>query len=434
MKISKKTKSFAVKFLLCLAIFAVEILIALIEYDGTVSAGFWPQYLRHFFLPTLPFVVLYAVHDVLLVPVLMDRRNVPLYLSLTFLLVCIFSVYTFRCDDSGPSRRPESVEMKSPHPFGSRGDVRGNVLGDAPEDIGKGPHREDHGFRPEMDGAAGEPFAGGMSESPKNKPETDPGRGPDGRHIDKPDGMRPVHPAVFKIIMALLLLGVNIGIEYYKRYYAEKRRMQDLEKENLRYRLEYLRYQINPHFFMNTLNNIHALVDIAPEKAKESIVELSRLMRHVLYDSGDLTVSLSKEADFLKHYMYLMRLRYTENVEIEYSFPEDYGDAQIPPLLMATVAENAFKHGISYENRSYIRISVKVEGGKVEFKCVNSLAAQSSERKDGGIGLQNISKRLSLLYGDDFVLHIDRTKSQYEVLIIVPAQPRKIESELAKNE
>lgn len=436
MEISKKTKSFAIKSLLFLAVFAVEILIALIEYDRTVSVGFWTQYLRHFFMPTLPFVVLYAVHDILLLPILMNRRNMPLYLSLTCLLVFLFSAYTFHGEEHGTARKPESVEMNSPHPFG--------LDGDAPEDIGKGSHREDHGFRPGPDGLDGVPFADEMSEPPKDKPEADfgkerergfglesdrgpePGRGPDERHIDKHDGMKPVNPAVFKIIMALLLLGVNVGIEYYKRYYAEQRRMQELEKENLQYRLEYLRYQINPHFFMNTLNNIHALVDIAPEKAKESIVELSRLMRHVLYDNSDVTVDLSKEVDFLKHYIYLMRLRYTEDVEIEFSFPEEDKDAQIPPLLMATVAENAFKHGISYESRSYIRLSVKVEDGKVVFKCVNSIPAKSSEKDRGGIGLQNISKRLSLLYGNDFVLHIDQAESQYEVLIVLPVLPSKI--------
>ncbi len=402
MEISKRTRSFAIKSLLCLAVFAVEILIALIEYDRTVSVGFWTQYLRHFFMPTLPFVILYITHDVLLVPILMNRRNVPLYLSLTCLLVFLFSAYTFYIEESGPARKPEPVEMKSPHPFGSDGA--------APEDIGKGPHRDDHGFRPGPDGVDGEPFADEMSRPPKNKP----------------DGMKPVNPAVFKIIMALLLLGVNVGIEYYKRYHEEQRRLQELEKENLQYRLEYLRYQINPHFFMNTLNNIHALVDIAPEKAKESIVELSRLMRHVLYDNSDVTVELSKEVDFLKHYIYLMRLRYTEDVEIEFSFPEEDDNAQIPPLLMATVAENAFKHGISYESRSYIRLSVKVEDGKVVFKCVNSIPAKSSEKDRGGIGLQNISKRLSLLYGSDFVLHIDQAESQYEVLIILPVLPSKI--------
>ncbi len=456
MKISKKTKSFAIKALLCATVFAVEMLIALIGYDRTASAGFWPQYMRNFVLPTLPFVVLYVLHDILLVPILMNRRNVPLYLSLTFLLVCLFSAYTFHCDDYRPDGKPGMVERKEPRPFGADG---------APEDMGRGSQRKDPGVRPRPGEMPGEPFANEEHQSAEREGdfgmsgESDRGidaeRGfedegtPKADHgIDvehgfksdrdrpmehgfaperKPDGIRPVHPAVFKIIMALLLLGVNVGIEYYKRYAAEKRRLQELEKENLKYRLEYLRYQINPHFFMNTLNNIHALVDMSPEKAKESIVELSRLMRHVLYDSNDMTVSLSKEVDFLKHYIYLMRLRYTENVKIEFSTPEEDENAQIPPLLMTTVAENAFKHGISYEKTSFIRLSVKVEDGKIVFKCVNSIVnPQSPEESDGGIGLQNISKRLSLLYGNDFVLHIDSGESQYEVLIVLPVLPREI--------
>lgn len=111
---------------------------------------------------------------------------------------------------------------------------------------------------------------------------------------------------------------------------------------------------------MNTLNNIHALVDISPEKAKESIVELSRLMRHVLYDSNGATVDLGKEIDFLRHYLYLMRLRYTDSVRIDYSFPDGPVSAQVPPLLMATIAENAFKHGVSYESEYNVLIVLPV--------------------------------------------------------------------------
>lgn len=220
-----------------------------------------------------------------------------------------------------------------------------------------------------------------------------------------------------------MMLGVNLGAKYYTNYSLEKKRLEELEKENLRYRLEYLRYQINPHFFMNTLNNIHALVDVSPEKAKDSIVELSRLMRHVLYDSNGPTVGLAKELDFLRHYLYLMRLRYTDCVRIEYSFPEDDGGAQVPPLLMATIAENAFKHGVSYKSDSFIRLTVALESGKVIFRCANSLNPDRDEQAVGGIGLDNIQKRLSLLYGEDFVLHIDESSAQYEVLMVLPSKP-----------
>lgn len=152
-------------------------------------------------------------------------------------------------------------------------------------------------------------------------------------------------------------------------------------------------------------------------------MELSRLMRHVLYDSNGPTVGLAKELDFLRHYLYLMRLRYTDCVRIEYSFPEDDGGAQVPPLLMATIAENAFKHGVSYKSDSFIRLTVALESGKVIFRCANSLNADHDEQAVGGIGLDNIQKRLSLLYGEDFVLHIDKSSFEYEVLMILPSKP-----------
>ena len=109
-----------------------------------------------------------------------------------------------------------------------------------------------------------------------------------------------------------------------QRYYKadkDRNRMEQLEKENLKQRLNYLRYQISPHFFMNTLNNIHALVDIDPEKAKKSIVELSKLMRHILYD-GDTNISpLSDEVQFLQNYIALMKMRFTGMVKVNTDFP-----------------------------------------------------------------------------------------------------------------
>ncbi len=401
MTILRNTRSLAIKLMLLILVFAVEMLIALITYDSTADSGFWLQYFRHFFLPTLPFVVLYVVHDMFLVGILVSKRNLPLYLSLTLMLLCAFTAYVFCLDNNGPDSAPRPEKMEQ---HWSRGPV----------------HPENGGFRHPEEDPMGWPDGTSGIMPPEEPGRLNPNHNPEHGMNERPDGMKPVNPAVFKVIMALLLIGVNIGIEYYKRYYAEKRRLQELEKENLRYRLEYLRYQINPHFFMNTLNNIHALVDISPEKAKESIVELSRLMRHVLYDSNELTVSLSKEIAFLNHYIYLMRLRFTDKVKIEFSYPENDKGAKMPPLLMTTVAENAFKHGISYENESFVRLSVTEDEHHVIFRCVNSITPQVREKSDGGIGLDNIRKRLSLLYGDDYILHTEQSESQFEVLVVLP--------------
>ena len=239
--------------------------------------------------------------------------------------------------------------------------------------------------------------------------------GPDGHRGD-----RPLKPEALKVIMGLLLVGVNLGVKYYFRSMQEARRVQQLQTENLAQQLEALRYQINPHFFMNTLNNIHALVDIDPEKAKESILVLSKLMRYILYEGNRPTIPLTHEADFLRHYVTLMRMRYPESVRIGLTLPEDPDGAEVPPLVFASSVENAFKHGISYEAESHVLVSVSLENGRVLFRCTNS---RHDAPKTGGLGLENVRKRLELLYGADFSLQTEVSDREYDIRIDLPQTP-----------
>ena len=230
----------------------------------------------------------------------------------------------------------------------------------------------------------------------------------------------PMSPEMMKMIMGLLMLGVNLGVKYYLKSIRGERRMQELQAENLSRQMETLRYQINPHFFMNTLNNIHALVDIDPEQAKASIEEFSKLMRHVLYEGDQPTISLAKEMEYLRHYVSLMRLRYADTVRIDLSLPEEDGGAEIPPLVLASFVENAFKHGISYEKPSFVHVSVSVEDGKIVFRCSNSLQ-DSAQSEQNGVGLTNVRRRLDLLYGHRYTLSIDRSGDVYDIILLLPA-------------
>lgn len=237
------------------------------------------------------------------------------------------------------------------------------------------------------------------------------------------------------IIMALLL-GLNVGIKYFFKSLDDKKRIKELERENLNRQLEYLKYQINPHFFMNTLNNIHALVDIDPEEAKYTIEVLSKLMRYVLYEGNKTMAPLQKELDFIRHYVDLMKIRYTDKVRISVSLPassfETKGegslsvlnlmDIQVPSLLFTTFVENAFKHGVSYQQDSFIEISVRVDetAQEIYFLCNNSRKPEAEEKRKGGVGLENAKKRLALIYGEAYELNIDVKPEEYRLLLRLP--------------
>lgn len=234
------------------------------------------------------------------------------------------------------------------------------------------------------------------------------------------DGLRPLHPETMRLIIAVLVVLGNLGVKAMFAALGSERKVQDLKAESLNRQLETLRYQINPHFFMNTLNNIHALVDVDPEKAKESIQAFSKLMRIVLYEGDSPTIPLEQEANFIRHYISLMRLRYPESVIIDLALPQDTAGAKVPPLLMASFVENAFKHGISYEEHSFVHVSMVLKEEKIYFKCANSRHAGKDEAGTGGMGMQNVRERLDLLYGGLYTLNLTQTDKVYEILLILP--------------
>ena len=159
-----------------------------------------------------------------------------------------------------------------------------------------------------------------------------------------------------EVVIALLLMGVDLGVFVLVASRRTRRQLLVLEKEKLEMELSYLKYQVNPHFFMNTLNNIHALVDIDTELAKRTVIDLSHLMRYALYDSASELVPLSKEVEFIQLYINLMRLRYSGQVRLELEVQEGLSGVMVPPLLLICFVENAFKHGVSNREPSFVEM------------------------------------------------------------------------------
>ncbi len=228
-------------------------------------------------------------------------------------------------------------------------------------------------------------------------------------------------PFVNLLILSVLIVGFDTGLKISAHWVKAEQEGERLLKENIETQLTYLRNQISPHFFMNTLNNVHALVDIDPEKAKEAIIMLSGMMRYLLYDAGRENMPLSKEVDFIQNYINLMKLRVSDKVRVELNIPAVIPDKLVPPLLFTSLIENAFKHGVSYEKDSFIKISLSTEEKYFTMKVENSKKKSEKDMEENsGIGIENTKKRLDLIYKDQYIFDIDDTEDLFTVTLKIP--------------
>lgn len=217
---------------------------------------------------------------------------------------------------------------------------------------------------------------------------------------------------------SMFLVFFSLGLRVLERQDEIENAGKELEREKLNSELAFLKNQISPHFFFNTLNNIYSLVSINPEDSQRAILKLSKLMRYLLYESEKGDVKLSSEIAFMNNYIDLMRLRMSDKVNLDFSFPENYEDIQIPPLLFISFIENAFKHGISYSGNSFVNISMEMTGKSLIFRCENSLIKNDNGNKDiGGIGLDNVKKRLNLLFPGRHNLKITSENKVFRVFL-----------------
>lgn len=224
----------------------------------------------------------------------------------------------------------------------------------------------------------------------------------------------------WNVLLGVFMAMANSGIKFIFKSMVDERRMITLEGQSLQAEMDALKYQINPHFFMNTLNNIHALIDIDSEAAKTTVIELSKMMRYVLYDSENQVTDLVNDVNFVEHYIALMRIRYTDDVDIRLDVqnPLPVG-VKVPPLLLIVFVENAFKHGVSYTQPSHVYISLSCHDGNTLFQVRNS-RHPSVDAPCGGVGLENVRKRLDLIYDGNYSLSVDDNADEYVVNLSIP--------------
>ena len=223
----------------------------------------------------------------------------------------------------------------------------------------------------------------------------------------------------WNIVLAAFMFSANLGI---KKFYEAMQRDEDnerLARENVEAEMYYLKYQINPHFLMNTLNNIHALIDIDTKMAKRGLIELSEMMRHVVYESSADTIPISADMKFIENYIELMRVRYSQQIDIRFNYPKNLpSHYTIPPLVLIVFVENAFKHGVGRKRDSFIHIDVTLNHQTLQATICNSVHPTAGGKK--GIGLENVHRRLEHIFGDNYSLDIEQTEEKYCVNLKIP--------------
>jgi hypothetical protein len=326
------------------------------------------------------FLLLFLVHNILLAPLLVYQHRRKLYVSITIAIVTAFTIY--QC-----TTRP-AMPPHAPRPDFPRHELR---------------HEPKDGLR---------------HHEVKRPPM---------HEVKRPPIFIGEHD-IMAVVILILMLGMNLGIKGYFKSRREQQQQKELEKKNLEQQLEYLKYQLNPHFLMNTLNNIHALIDIEPPKAQQAIIQLSKILRYVLYESNSDRVPMNKEVEFMENYVKLMRMRYSDKLTFSVSSPDDGTGILIPPMLFIAFVENAFKHGVSYQASSFINITGKRYKGhrnedRLLWTCTNSKHAKSDTTKvpqQGGVGINNVRKRLDLIFGNDYSLTINDSDTRFEVTLDIP--------------
>jgi len=224
------------------------------------------------------------------------------------------------------------------------------------------------------------------------------------------------------VSITALVIGISTAITAIQKWQKDNQERKELEKEKVTSELSFLKAQINPHFFFNTLNNIYVLTAEDPKVAGEAIHQLSKMMRYLLYDTQQGKNMLSQEIAFVKNYIHLMKLRMTDVVRINIDTPVHLQDMPLAPMILLPFVENAFKHGVSATQQSYVDIIIMQKEKVLDITVNNSIMKDNSLSLDSnsGIGLVNTRRRLDLLYPGRYKLDINTTNATaYSVHLIL---------------
>lgn len=224
-----------------------------------------------------------------------------------------------------------------------------------------------------------------------------------GVHVRFDDAISDVTNILRDCLNFAIFAGGSTALALARKWFTADQKLQESETARAKAELYNLRSQINPHFLLNTLNNIYALTAINQERAQDAIQQLSKMLRHMLYDNQESSVALSDELQFLENYISLMKIRLSANVDVTFTHNVEVPGVRIAPLIFISLIENAFKHGISPTEQSFVHIEINATDHDINCRIENSNHPKSNQDRSGhGIGLNQVQRRLDLAYPNHY--------------------------------
>jgi len=227
---------------------------------------------------------------------------------------------------------------------------------------------------------------------------------------------------VQEFIKAFQFTVVPFAFRIYIEWRINQENKSRLENEKIKAELQSLRYQLNPHFLLNSMNNIYYLSMIKSDQTPNAVMKLSEMLRYILYEKKDY-VLLQSEIDYLKAYLDFHKLRFPDDeIDFRVDISETEAEALVPPLIFITFLENAFKHGKVGTKENPTKISIEIKDGFLSYTVENIIELNVDDRLEGGSGLENFRKRLDLIYGKEYTMTTNQRGNKYIAQIKIPIQ------------
>lgn len=240
-----------------------------------------------------------------------------------------------------------------------------------------------------------------------------------------PEKLAKTNPTIEKIIPVIIINAISLWLLSIVSaiLLTVYNRLKQTESEKLSAQIASLKSQINPHFLFNTLNNIYATAIDSSPKAADMVDKLSEMMRYTMRDTQQDFVLLEDEINYISNFIELQKMRLDRSVKLEYCSPENVPVLQIAPMLLIPFIENTFKHGVNSEQKSYIRIEIKMENTELQLRIVNNkVSVQQDISEKSGMGIENAKHRLELIYPSKHLLVINDTEKEFFVSLYINLQ------------